>query len=64
MIRIETVGEVISDNHMSWGTKIAIDGEKDVCISQLISIFNGIYEKAPELFEKALIDCQYTEDHT
>ena len=45
------------------GTKIAIEGDAELCTKQLISVFNAIYEKAPALFEMALIESKYTEDH-
>lgn len=38
-------------------------GSGNVVYSQLLLIFNRIYEQAPELFESALLNCQYTTDH-
>lgn len=64
MIRIATVKEETKDDKMSWGTVISIEGDSKLCTQQLIAIFNAIYEKAPELFEMALVECKYTEDHT
>lgn len=63
MIKIDTIEEVIKGDRMSWGTKIAIEGDAELCTKQLISVFNAIYEKAPALFEMALIESKYTEDH-
>ena len=64
MIRIETIKEETKNNKMSWGTAISIEGDSELCTHQLIAIFNAIYEKAPELFEAALAESKYTEDHT
>lgn len=64
MIRIATVKEETKDSKMSWGTVISIEGDSELCTHQLIAIFNGIYEKAPELFETALVKSKYAEDHT
>ena len=44
--------------------ELHIEGDGAVVANQLVSIFNRIYENAPLLFETALINCQYTEDHT
>lgn len=64
MINIQTTAEDSNGKKVSWGTKIVIEGDSELCTHQLACIFNGIYEKAPELFEMALLESKYTEDHT
>ena len=41
-----------------------MEGDGAVLASQLAGIFDRIYENVPLLFETALINCKYTEDHT
>lgn len=43
---------------------VHVVGESNVVIPELVTIFNKIYEGSPRLFEMALLDCKYTEDHT
>lgn len=60
MIEIKTLTEYDD----GFDLQLHIEGDGAVVASQLVSIFNRIYEYAPLLFEAALINCQYTEDHT
>ena len=45
-------------------TEVHIEGDGAVVVQQLATIFDGIYEAAPQLFELALLYSKYTEDHT
>jgi hypothetical protein len=45
-------------------TEVHIEGDGGVIVQQLTCIFDRIYEAAPQVFEAALVMCQYTEDHT
>lgn len=60
MIKIQTHNE----NKAGFDLEIHIEGEGAVVVPELISIFDRIYEGSPRLFEMALLDCKYTEDHT
>lgn len=60
MIEIKTHNERKS----GFDLEIHIEGEGNIVVSELISIFDRIYEGSPRLFEMALLDCKYTEDHT
>lgn len=61
MIKIEVKNE--TDEGFDIETRIEGNGFI-VLLQQITSIFNRLYEAAPELFEKALLLSQYTEDHT
>lgn len=60
MIKIETFNE--DDN--SFQIEMLLKGEAEQVTQQLISVFNRLYENCPELFELALLESKYTEDHT
>lgn len=60
MIEIKTYNE--SDE--GFQMMIHIEGGGLMVVQQLTSIFNKIYEKDPTLFECALLDSKYTDDHT
>lgn len=60
MIRIETKNETSE----GFDLETRIEGNGLVIVQQLVSILDKIYEASPELFEKALVLSQYTEDHT
>lgn len=60
MIEIKTSHECKE----GFDLELKILGEVHIVFCQLVSIFNKIYERSPELFEAALLKCQYTEDHT
>ena len=60
MIEIKTYDENKDGFHML----VHIDGDGLMVVQQLSSIFDKIYEKYPKLFEVALLNSQYTEDHT
>lgn len=60
MIYIKTSHECEESFHL----ELEVLGEGHIVVCQLVSIFNNIYERSPELFEAALLNCQYTEDHT
>ena len=60
MIEIKTFNE----DKDGYDFNLHMEGDGAVLASQLAGIFNRIYENAPKLFEVALLNCQYTEDHT
>ena len=60
MIKIQTHNETKD----GFDLEIHIEGDGKIVVPQLISIFDRIYEGSPRLFELALIDCKYPEDHT
>ena len=60
MIKIQTHNETKD----GFDLEIHVEGEGNVVVPELISIFDRIYEGSPYLFEMALLDCKYTEDHT
>lgn len=60
MIKIETFNE--DDN--GFQVEMLLKGEAEQVTQQLISVFNHLYENFPALFELALIESKYTEDHT
>lgn len=60
MIEIKTHNE----SKDGFELELHIEGEGKVVVPELISIFDRIYEGSPRLFEMALLDCKYTEDHT
>lgn len=60
MIYIKTSNE----REEGFDMELKVLGDGPIVLCQLVSIFNKIYEKTPELFEAALLNCQYTEDHT
>lgn len=60
MIKIKTFNET----EEGFDLDLKVEGEGNIVLCELVSIFNRIYENAPKLFEAALLNCQYTEDHT
>ena len=60
MIEIKTSHE----NKEGFDLEVKILGGGHMVLCQLVSIFNKIYQSTPGLFEDALLNCQYTEDHT
>lgn len=60
MISIKTKNETSE----GFDLETRIEGNGLVILNQLVSIFDKLYEASPELFEKALLHSQYTEDHT
>ena len=60
MIEIKTSNEKKDGFELS----VHIEGDGIAVCSQLISIFNRIYENNPKLFETALVLSKYTKDHT
>lgn len=60
MIEIKTYNE----SEKECDVIIHIEGNLPMVVLQLSSIFDGIYEMYPKLFETVLLNCQYTEDHT
>lgn len=64
MIEIKTSNEQYDGTGTSYDTEVHIEGEANLVIHQLITIFNKIYQSSPTLFETALLYCQYTENHT
>lgn len=60
MIRIETKNE----DNKGFDLETCIEGNGLVVLHQMVSILDKLYEVSPELFEKALLLSQYTEDHT
>lgn len=64
MIELKTFNEQYDGSGTSYDTEVHIEGEGYLIIHQLTGIFDRIYESSPTLFEQALLNCQYTEDHT
>lgn len=60
MIRIETKNETSE----GFDLETRIEGNGLIIVQQMASILDKLYEASPELFEKALLLSQYTEDHT
>lgn len=60
MIHIETSHEC----EEGFDLEVKVFGEGHMVFCQLTAIFDKIYKTSPELFEAALLECQYTEDHT
>ena len=60
MIKIQTHNETKD----GFDLKIHIEGEPGIVVPELTSIFDRIYEMSPRLFELALVESKYTEDHT
>ena len=60
MIKIQALNETDEGFDM----EIHIEGDGTVVVPELLSVFDRIYEASPMLFEVALVDCKYTEDHT
>ena len=58
--------KLIAHNKQKNGfeTEVHIEGDGNVVINELATIFDGIYEAAPMVFERALVMSKYTEDHT
>lgn len=59
MIYIKTLNEY----EEGFDLDIKIIGSGKVVFSQVLAIFNKLYEQAPQLFEDVLLECQYTKDH-
>lgn len=64
MIDIKAYNEKNQDGGTSYDTEVHIDGDGYLIIHQLTNIFDRIYQSSPTLFTAALLNCQYTEDHT
>ena len=60
MIKIETKNETAE----GFDLETRIEGNGLIVVQQLVCILDKLYEASPELFEKALLLSQYTEDHT
>lgn len=60
MIKIETKNET----REGFDLETFIEGNGLIVVQQLTSILDKLYEASPDLFEKALLLSQYTEDHT
>ena len=60
MINIKTLTEYEN----GFDLEIHIEGDGKIVIPELTTIFDRIYEASPLLFETALVNCQYTTDHT
>lgn len=58
--------KLIAHNEQEDGfeTEVHIEGDGNVIINELSTIFDRIYEAAPLVFELALVNSKYTEDHT
>lgn len=55
MIKIETKNET----EEGFDCDIHIEGEANICINELISIFDHIYHASPTLFQTALLHSEY-----
>lgn len=64
MIEIRAYNEKYDGAGTSYDSEVHIEGKGDLVIHQLITIFDRIYQSSPTLFEQALLNCQYTEEHT
>lgn len=60
MIEIKTKGE----DREGFTLEVLIEGRGDYIAKELIAIFDHVYKFSPELFETALVSCEYTKDHT
>lgn len=58
--------KLIAHNEQKDGfeSDVHIEGDGVVVAQQLTALFDRVYEAAPKLFEVALLNCKYTEDHT
>lgn len=58
--------KLIAHNEQKDGfeTEVHIEGDGNVIVQQLTAIFDRVYEAAPLVFELALVESKYTEDHT
>lgn len=52
-----------NETEKGFDAEIHIEGENNLVIQELTSLFDRIYAAAPQLFELALVDSKYTEDH-
>lgn len=60
MIKIETKNETSE----GFDIETRIEGNGFEVMQQMASILDKLYEASPDLFEKALLLSQYTEDNT
>jgi hypothetical protein len=60
MIKIKTLNET----DRGFDLELHIEGDGNIVVPELTSIFDRIYKASPMLFEAALVGCKYTEDHT
>lgn len=60
MIEIKTSNEC----EKGFDLELKVSGEVHIVFCQMVSIFDKIYKQSPELFEAALLESQYTADHT
>lgn len=58
--------EIKTDNEDKEGftLEVKIEGRGGYIAKELIAIFDHIYKFSPEIFEVALVSCEYTKDHT
>lgn len=58
--------KLIAHNEQKDGfeTEVHIEGDAIEVTQQLTAIFDRIYEAAAPVFEMALVNSKYTEDHT
>lgn len=58
--------KLIAHNEQEDGfeSEVHIEGDGAVIVQQLTCLFDRIYEAAPMVFELALVESKYTEDHT
>jgi hypothetical protein len=54
----------LNENKKSFDIELQIEGRGDYIAKELLAIFDHIYKFSPQIFEAALLSCQYTEDHT
>ena len=59
---IKLIADKEHDN--GFETEVHIEGDAIEVVQQLTAIFDRIYEAAPPVFEMALVNSKYTEDHT
>lgn len=60
MIKIQTHNETKD----GFDFEIYIEGDCKIVVPELTLIFDHIYAGSPLLFEMALVESKYTEDHT
>lgn len=53
-----------NENVTGFDLTVHMEGKAVLLIDECVAIFDNIYRHAPEVFEKALLLSQYTEDHT
>ena len=53
-----------NEDKKSFDLDVKMEGPKLMLIDEFIAVLDEVYNHAPEIFEKALLLSQYTEDHT